>query len=260
MKFPHRPVLLALMLIAPAGGAMAAEQAAGSPSEPLAPEHRVHAVIAEALAQRFAPADRWEIFVTATPEQRAAGYLPKLEARATNLRLPAGEVIATVAITIEQVRLLLGEGKLDSTGHTVIEARMRDTDMARFLREKGGKKLRNVKIRCHNDRVTAHASVRAGFMSLPVRRRSHPRIQDDAVYAHTYRLEVSGFNLSQRTLRKIDDKINPVIDFKQFRIPIEIEAIEIAEGELVMRLSADLDAAKDVEAVDELEKKKDRRK
>lgn len=261
MLYHHRPSgRLTAALLLSLCGSPAAAQSAAAPTMPAAGEQRIHAVIAEELARRFAPADRWEIFITASPEELATGYLPKLEARATNLRLPAGEVIAVVGITIEEVRLLLDEQKVDSTGHTVIEAHVRDRDLARIISEKAGKKLRRVKIRFQPNRVTATASVRAGPLSIPLRRRSHPEVRDDAVHAHTYRLEVAGLNLSRRTLRQIDEKINPLIDFKQFRVPIEIEEIEIDQGEMVMRLSADLDAEQEQTLERELEQKQKRRR
>ena len=80
-----RPLSLVPALL---GGARAAGQDAPS-STPPAPEARnlplVEAILNRELGRRLGPAAQWQVLVTASDEQRAAGHLPKVEIRGTNL-------------------------------------------------------------------------------------------------------------------------------------------------------------------------------
>lgn len=238
------PLLLLAALAVLPGGRAAAQPAPSPPaaSQADAPpeEVRLRAVLAEALAQRLAPAERWDITLSATPEQKAVGFAPKLEARATNLKMPGGEALALLELTIEDLHVNLEDGSLTGAGRTTLDAHVRDEDLERMIKQKAGKKLRRLKIRFHNDRVITNAAVRVSFLTIPIFRLSRPQIGDDVVLAHTYQMKVSGFNLSQKLLKKLDDKVNPVINFKQFHFPVDIAAIDVGDGEMVVHLTADL--------------------
>src|SRR6185369_1960731 len=97
------------------------------------------------LARRLGPADRWEIEVSASTADRETGRLPRVDIHAFNLRLPDGQVIAEIELTAEDLKIDLRQSLLVSSGKVHALIRLRPDDLANFIEQKAGGKVRNVR-------------------------------------------------------------------------------------------------------------------
>ena len=119
--------------------------------------------------------------------------------------------------------------------------RIRPNDVADLIEKKSKGKLRGVSIRCEEKRVVTRGKVKVGFLSLGLSRQSEPHIKDNAVYAETYRMEVAGIGLTKK-LRKLEAKLNPVVDLNQLRIPVRLDKLRAEKSNMVLEVSVNLAA------------------
>jgi len=222
----------------PAGQASPSGTPSGSETQNLPV---VEAILDQELRHRFGVAAQWEIQVTATDEQRAAGHLPKVEIRGTNLQMPDGLVISLVQLTLEGIDVDLQNGVLQPAGTATLHLRVRPDEIARVIERKSNGKLRGVRIDTDEDRFKTRATLRLGFLSLGIRRTSHPEVRGNAIYAHTYRMSVAGLNVGQH-MRKMEAKFNPVVDLDELPQPLRLNQLGEDNGDLVLDVSLDLAA------------------
>jgi hypothetical protein len=247
-----RRALAGLFRIAALAGVLAglpagAARAAGYPGEPPAAVQppagqAMEEALRAALQSRFGTVERWEFNVTGTPEERAAGRLPAVEVTGYNWRLPRGMVIAELALSIQDAQLDLEAGGLKSAGTARVRLRIRPEDLSRAIEARAGKQLKSVRISVDEERIQTRGKLRVAFLTLGFHRSSRPLIKENAVYAHTFRVTLAGMKIPTRMIRKLEAKINPLIDFNEFQVPITLEKLGAEEGWLVFQASLDLTA------------------
>jgi hypothetical protein len=238
-------LFLSLALVPAGAGSVRAGRQDSPAATPPAPETRslplLESILNQELGKRFGPAAKWDILVTATDEQRMAGHLPKIEIRGNNLKLPDGLVISLVQITLAGVDVDIQNGVLQRSGEATLLLRIRPDDMAQMIEKKSKGKLRGVRIDADSGKFRTRGKVRVAFFSIPLIRLSHPEIRGNAVYAHTYSMKVMGLNATKQ-LRKMEAKINPVVDLDELAQPLQLKKLGAEDGDLVLEVSLDLAA------------------
>jgi hypothetical protein len=200
----------------------------------------IEVIVEGELSRRLAKADRWEVTVTATKEDRAAGLLPKIEVHGWNLRLPDGQVLAEVELTAQNVGLDFEQGTISSCGDVHALFRLRPDDLASFVEKKAKGKLRNVRFAIVGDQVDERFKMRAGPFWLKVHRvaMSHP--DGSTVSTHARKLTVAGIRIPKNVLRRIERKINPIFDGSKLPVPVTVDEIGVNNGLLEASVSLDL--------------------
>ena len=100
----------------------------------------------------------------------------------------------------------------------------------------------------HQDRfsflseVDERFSVRAGPFWLPVHRVGMSHLDGNAVYTHARSQSIAGIKLPRGLLRRMERKINPIMDGSKLPVPVRFERIGMSDGMLVIRMSLDLAA------------------
>lgn len=201
---------------------------------------RIEVILEGELSRRLARADRWDIVVTASPEERKAGRLPKIDVHAWNLRLPKKQVLAEVELTAENVEVDLRREVLTAAGQVRLLTRLRPEDLARFIEAKAGGKVRNVHFALRGDQVDEHFTVRAGPLWLRVHRLGMSHVNGNAVYTRARRLSVAGLPVPRFLLRGVERRINPIFDANELNVPVRLEEVRVSEGLLEARIGLDL--------------------
>jgi hypothetical protein len=207
------------------------------PTELLA---RVEALIEQELQRRVAPADRWEVHLEASLEELKAGRLPSVEAHAFNIRLPEGEVIAEADLKVSEVQLNLAADAVTATGVIDFLLRLRPEDIAHATQLWSGGRLSRVRLRIKGENVFVnHARLRAFGLHLPLARRGHPGLHSNAIFDHAVRVVVAGIPIPLRFMRKLERRINPILDPAQLPVPVVIETFGVEDGLLTVRIHAE---------------------
>jgi len=201
---------------------------------------QIELIVEGELSRRLAKADRWEVTVTATQEDREAGLLPKIEVRGWNLRLPDGQVLAELELTAENVGLDLQQGMLTSCGEVHALFRLGPDDLASFVEKKAKGKLRHVRFAIRGDQLDERFSVHAGSFWLKVHRvaMSHP--DGNTISTHARKVTVAGIRIPRHVLRHVERKINPIFDGSKLPVPVQFEEIGVKDGLVEARVSLDL--------------------
>jgi len=235
---------LSFALLTALGSVPAAGQEA-PPSSPTSSEARnlpvLESILDQELHRRLGPAERWQILVTATDEQRAAGQAPKAEIRGTNLHLPNGLVVAFAQLLLEGVEVDLQKSVLRRSAGATLILRVRPEDVERLIETKSKGKLRGVRIDCGADGIKTRGSLRLGFLSVGLSHLSHAEVRGNAVYVHTDSMKVMGLNATRR-LRKMEARINPVVDLDEVAQPLHLDRLDAENGAMVLQVSLDLAA------------------
>jgi len=165
---------------------------------------QIEVIVEGELSRRIAKADRWELTVTATPEDRAAGLLPKIDVHGWNLSLPDGQVLAEVELTAENVGLDFEQGIITSCGDVHALFRLRPNDLASFVEKRAKGKLRNVRFAIVGDQLDERFKMHAGSFWLKVHRvaMSHP--DGSTVSTHARKVSVAGIRIPKNVLRRIE--------------------------------------------------------
>jgi hypothetical protein len=203
---------------------------------------KVEFILERELARRLGGADRWEIAVTASQEEREQGRLPKIEVRGWNLRLPDGQVLAEVELTAEKVALDLRHETLTASADVRLTARLRPEDLARFIERKAGGKVRDVRLAIRGDQLDERFSVHAGPFRLRVHRVAMSYVDGNTVSTRARRVTVDGIRLTKGWLRRIERHVNPILDGSKLPVPVQFEEVGIRDGLLEARVRLDLAA------------------
>lgn len=203
---------------------------------------RYEALLAQELEQRVGPADNWDISIPPAPlADLRAGKLPPVTARAVNVRLPGGEVIAELELQMTGLEVDTERAALVRAGDVTLTAEMQPEDLARTIDLWAGKKLRRVRIRLRNEKVLIRAQIRALGTWLTFRKRGHPEIRDNAVYVTTQRVQIAGLTVPIRFVRRLERRINPILDPEELRVPVRILVFGPVGETLVARLEVEVD-------------------
>jgi hypothetical protein len=92
------------------------------------------------------PAGRWEIHVTATPEERQQGRASKVEVRGTDVHFRGGVIIALVEMSAEGVDVDTQNDLVQTAAPARLHAEIRADHLGSLLQEKAGGKLQGVKV------------------------------------------------------------------------------------------------------------------
>jgi hypothetical protein len=203
---------------------------------------QIELVLEREIARRLGGADRWEVTVTASPEDREAGLLPKITVRGWNLRLPDGQVLAEIELTAAKVALDLQQGALTASGEVQLLVRLRPDDLARFIEQKAGGKLRHVRFAIRGDQLDERFTVRAGPFTLPVHRVAMSYVDGNTVSTHARRVSVAGIKIPRHFLRKMERKVNPIVDGSKLPVPVQFEEVGVNGDLLEARVRLDLAA------------------
>jgi LmeA-like phospholipid-binding len=245
----RRPMRLLAALVLLGGAALLAAQPAGAQEPGPAPPGQaadsdqtqaITLVLESELVRRLAPADRWEITISASESDRAEGRLPKVDIHGFNLRLPDGQVMAELQVTAEDIRIDLRQSLLASTGKLTVMARFRPEELASFIERKAEGKLRHVRFALRGDQVDVRCSIHAGPLWLPMHCVGAAYVKGNAVYTWATRHTVAGISLPKSVRRRIERKIDPIVDGSTLPIPVRFERVGMAGDLLEVGISLDL--------------------
>src|SRR5262249_33825284 len=149
---------------------------------------------------------------------------------------------AELGFALRDLQFDLDAGRLKNAGTASLLLHLRPKDVARVIQERAGNKVKDGRIHVDEDRIHTRGKGHAGFLHLGFHRASHPELKENAVYAHTFRVTLAGLKIPTRMIRKMEAKINPVVDFNELPVPVHVEKVGTEKGCLVLRARLDLNA------------------
>lgn len=198
------------------------------------------AAYVNALAPRYVgPADKWDSHIDGDSLQAVArGHIRRVHMEGQNVLLQTNFKAESVTLDFSDVAVNLKENTLESVGEVRFSCRIGSENLDTYVRSLRASGLRDMHIGLTNDRivVTARPEV-LGVAPVPVRVEGFLTPRDNGTFLDFTpdTARVSIIPVPGLVLPYIARKLNPTLDMKNLRVPIQITQAVVMRGVLVLR-------------------------
>lgn len=199
---------------------------------------RLEAALREALPRLVGPAERYDVSVRGA--DAAGSRVDEVHAVGIRVQRPRTPVLARVDVTLRDVAVDRDARRVTSVGRATVALHLREQDMTDHLagqrwvegatvRFSGADEI-TVGGRLGIPGLTALALLPAEFRGRVVARGAQLLLRIDAI-------TIGAQAAPALARRAVEQAINPIFDAAEHAVPSQIDAVQVAAGELVIRAS-----------------------
>ncbi|MEM1115441.1 MAG: DUF2993 domain-containing protein [Bacteroidota bacterium] len=202
---------------------------------------RVEAEIARGLPRAIGPAERYDVEVEGL--QVTAGAAERVTVVGERVRRAGVPVFDRLDLELTGVRYDRGDRVLERVEQTTAVVRVRPDDLAAFLDTRRGVRSASVRVEAP-DRVVLRLRPEAGgWLPEGVAAEITGRLgaERGRVVLDVERVRAGGIGLGGIGARAVRDLVNPVLDLTEADPALDVAAVSIEAGAVVVEATADLD-------------------
>jgi hypothetical protein len=197
-------------------------------------------LLADEFARRVATADRWEVKLSPAGSDLAAGKISGIQVRGINVRTPDGLLIPEVTLSVQNLQVSLENGSFTASAGSRFTARLGAEAVTHFLQQRGAEDFKDIRVALRDGRMEVSATAEKFRVAVPLEVIGAPRLRRNAVDFQADRVSVARLRLPRVVVRELERRVNPVVDLRSLKIPVELKRVSIDGDQLFVEASLDL--------------------
>jgi hypothetical protein len=194
------------------------------------PFRAVERAIERELPGRIGPAERYEARVSRSGANLVSGRIPWVEIRGVNLRTADGLQINDLRVRLEGVEFDRGSRSISAVAGSRFTAGIGAEAVTAFVRRRGPR-LRDARVRFQGDGVVVNVAPAVLGIGVPVEIEGRPALRDaERIDFDASRVAVLRIGLPEIAIRRLEEAINPIVDFRGLKLPIRVTDVRVESG------------------------------
>jgi hypothetical protein len=208
------------------------------------PFRSVERSIRDELPRLIGPADRYAVTVSRSGGGLLAGHIPWINIHGRNVRVVAGLNLDDLQVRLEDVRFSRTSRKVQQIGGTQFEAQVSAASVASYLHHRSPN-LRDVQVAFAGSSVRVSAARPLLGIGMPFEVEGQPILRSPtAIDFAASRVAVLRLGLPEFAVRHVQERINPLVDLTAMPLPLNLTAVRVEGGRVLISGTAHLDPAR----------------
>ena len=208
------------------------------------PFRAIERAIRDKLPSLLGPADRYEVAVSRSGGGLIAGRIPWINIQGRNVRAIEGLTLDDLDVRLEDVHFSRTSRTVQEIGLTRFEAHLSAASVVSYLHARSPS-LRDARVSFSQGAVQVHAAPSLLGIGVPMDIEGRPVLRGTTTIDFAAsRVAVLRLGLPAFAVRRLESRINPLVDLSTMPLPLHLTAVQIEGDRAVITGTASLDPAR----------------
>ena len=187
------------------------------------------------LSDLLGPAKRYQVHIHKSGTRLRGGYLSRLTVAADDLVTKSGFQIRRLDADLYGVRFNRKQRKVESMESSAFTAHVTEAGANAYLaaHDRGVPGLR---VEFQPDTIVVYAAPKLLGVTIPMTLRGKGTVQGgNLIYFQPDTLAVSRLNLPPAAVRLVEQRVNPVFNLDDLKLPARLTSVESRSGEILLK-------------------------
>ncbi len=191
--------------------------------------------VAKYMVTFLGPAERYQVHIDKEGARLRGGYVAHMTIAGDEVRTASGFSMRRLDADLYGVRFNSKTRKLQSIERSAFTAFVTQAAANEYLGAHN-RGIPGLSVTFEPGTFVAHAAPQLLGVTIPVTLKGRAYAADGAlINFETDQLAVSRLTIPLAAVRYVQDKVNPVFDVRELKLPAEVESVESGAGEMIMR-------------------------